>query len=127
MVGMAQIMPKSVPYVAQRIIQLSLDHGMSPVSPVVFVHLGSYTAKLGDISGGYNYVKLARSLLDKLGSRENASGSSVLVHKSCHTLNRFKPHWNIMMRDALLQYHLVMSSKPQSIDCLGICPLSMLV
>jgi len=78
MVGMAQIMPKSVPYVAQRIIQLSLDHGMSPVSPVGFVHLGSYTAKLGDISGGYNYVKLARSLLDKLGSRETAGGAICL-------------------------------------------------
>ena len=70
--GMSQIMPKSVAHVTQRIIQLSLIHGMSPVSPVGFVHFGSYIAKFGDISGGYHYVKLARSLLDKVGSRECA-------------------------------------------------------
>ncbi len=71
-VGMSQIMPKLFPYVTQRIIQLSLMHGMSPVSPVGFVHLGSYVAKLGDISEGYRYVTLARSLLDRVGSRESA-------------------------------------------------------
>jgi len=70
--GMTQIMPKSVPYVTQRIIQLSLHHGMSPVSPIGFVHFGSCVAKLGDISGGYHYVKLALSLLDEVGSRESA-------------------------------------------------------
>jgi hypothetical protein len=70
--GLTQIMPKSVPYVAQRIIQLSLSHGMSPVSPIGFVHLGSSMAKLGDIRGGYHYVKLALSLLDNVGSRESA-------------------------------------------------------
>jgi histidine kinase len=70
--GMTQIMPETVPYVAQRIIQLSLDHGMSPVSPIGFVHFGSHMAKLGDINGGYHYVKLALSLLDKVGSRESA-------------------------------------------------------
>jgi predicted ATPase len=49
--GMTQVMPKAVPFVTQRIIQLSLDHGMSPVSPIGFVHFGSYMAKLGDIRG----------------------------------------------------------------------------
>jgi predicted ATPase len=70
MVGMIQIMPKSAPHVVQQIIQLSLSHGMSPASPLGFVHFGSYAANLGDISEGYRYVKLARSLLDKLGSKE---------------------------------------------------------
>ncbi|KAL7491984.1 hypothetical protein ACHAWT_001238 [Skeletonema menzelii] len=79
MVGMGQIMPQSAPYVAQQIIQLSLSHGMSPVSPLGFAHFGSYTAMLGDISGGYNYVKLARLLVDKLGSRENA-GEVICAH-----------------------------------------------
>ncbi len=71
-VGMSQIMPKLFPYVTQQIIQLSLMHGMSPVSPVGFVHLGSYVAKLGDISEGCRYVTLALSLLDRVGSRESA-------------------------------------------------------
>lgn len=69
--SMLQIMPKSVPHVSQRIIQLSLSHGLNPVSPLGFVHYGSHLAKLGDIDGGYHYVKLARSLLDNT-SRENA-------------------------------------------------------
>ena len=72
LLGMGQIMPKSAPHVAQQIIQLSLSHGMSTASPLGFVHFGSYMANLGDISEGYSYVKLARSLLDKLGSRECA-------------------------------------------------------
>ena len=71
-VGMCQIMPKSSPYVMQRIIQLSLLHGMSPVSPIGFVYLGSYIAKLGDIREGYHFVKLSRSLLNKVGSGECA-------------------------------------------------------
>jgi hypothetical protein len=70
--GMTQIMPKSVASVTQIIIQLSLLYGMSPVSPIGFVHFGSIIAKLGDIRGGYHYVKLALSLLDKVGSRESA-------------------------------------------------------
>jgi predicted ATPase len=69
---MTQIMPKSVASVTQIIIQLSLLHGMSPVSPIGFAHFGSIIAKLGDIRGGYHYVKLALSLLDKVGSRESA-------------------------------------------------------
>jgi len=78
MLEMAQIMPQSAPVVAKQIIQLSLDHGMNPASPLGFVHFASYAAKLGDISGGYNYVKLACSLLEKLGSRENA-GEVILI------------------------------------------------
>jgi predicted ATPase len=70
--GMTQFSPEKVPYVTQQIIQLSLHHGMSPVSPLGFMHFGSYMAKLGDISGGYHYVNLALSLLDKVGSRESA-------------------------------------------------------
>ena len=71
-VGMNFIMPKAAPSVSQRIIQLSLSHGLSPVSPIGFVHFGSCAAKLGDISEGYRYAKLALSLLDKVGSRESA-------------------------------------------------------
>jgi predicted ATPase len=76
--GMTQIIPKSVSFVTQKIIQLSLSHGLSPVSPIGFVHFGSCMAKLGDISGGYRYVKLALSLLDKVGSRESA-GEVIII------------------------------------------------
>ena len=72
LVGMTQIMPESAPRVMHQIVQISLLHGMSPVSPVGFVHLGSYIAKLGDIKEGYRYVKLAVSLMEKVGSKECA-------------------------------------------------------
>ncbi|KAK1740120.1 putative AAA ATPase [Skeletonema marinoi] len=94
--GMAQIMPGSAPYVMQRIIQLSLLHGMSPVSPIGFVHLGSYIAKLGDISEGYHYVKLARSLLDKVGSRESAGE---VICTGTHIRSYIEP------LQATLEYH----------------------
>ena len=65
-------MPKLTPHVAFKIIQLSLTHGMSPVSPIGFAYYGSYLAKQWNISEGYHYAKLALSLLDRVGSRENA-------------------------------------------------------
>eukprot|EP00984_Skeletonema_dohrnii_P014974 scaffold6412_cov147-Skeletonema_dohrnii-CCMP3373.AAC.1 len=65
--GMCQIKPRSVPFVTQQIIELSLSKGMSPMSPIGFVYLGSFMAKLGDIRSGYRYAKLALSLLDKVG------------------------------------------------------------
>jgi predicted ATPase len=71
-IGMSQTKPSSVPFVTQQIIELSLGKGMSPMSPIGFVYFGSYLAKAGDISEGYNYVKLALSLLDRVGSRESA-------------------------------------------------------
>jgi len=71
-IGMSQTKPGSVPFVTQKIIELSLANGMSPMSPVGFVYFGSYLAKAGDISEGYHYVKLALSLLDIVGSRESA-------------------------------------------------------
>jgi hypothetical protein len=69
---MTQTEPRSVPFVTQQIIELSLAKGMSPMSPVGFVHFGALISKRGDISNGYRYVKLALSLLDKVGSRESA-------------------------------------------------------
>eukprot|EP00985_Skeletonema_marinoi_P011411 scaffold5430_cov122-Skeletonema_marinoi.AAC.1 len=65
--GMTQTKPRSVPFVTQQIIELSLAKGMSPMSPIGFVYFGSLISKRRDISSGYRYVKLALSLLDKVG------------------------------------------------------------
>eukprot|EP00985_Skeletonema_marinoi_P003659 scaffold1598_cov139-Skeletonema_marinoi.AAC.3 len=65
--SMSQTTPRSVPFVTQQIIELSLSKGMSPMSPIGFVYLGGFMSKRGDISSGYRYVKLALSLLDKVG------------------------------------------------------------
>jgi predicted ATPase len=65
--SMSQTTPRLVPFVTQQIIELSLSKGMSPMSPIGFVYLGGFMSKRGDISSGYRYVKLALSLLDKVG------------------------------------------------------------
>eukprot|EP00984_Skeletonema_dohrnii_P028978 scaffold19263_cov118-Skeletonema_dohrnii-CCMP3373.AAC.1 len=65
--GMNQTKPRSVPFVTQQIIELSLSKGMSPMSPIGFVYIGGLMSKRGDFSSGYRYVKLALSLLDKVG------------------------------------------------------------
>jgi len=70
--GMTQTKPGSVPFVTQKIIELSLAKGMSPMSPIGFVYFGASMSKRGDISEGYHYVKLALSLLERVGSRESA-------------------------------------------------------
>eukprot|EP00985_Skeletonema_marinoi_P001771 scaffold703_cov184-Skeletonema_marinoi.AAC.1 len=65
--AMTQTKPRSVPLVTQKIIELSLAKGMSPMSPIGFVYFGAFISKRGDLSSGYRYVKLALSLLDKVG------------------------------------------------------------
>jgi len=88
-------MPKAVPSVTQKIIQLSLLHGMSPVSPIGFVYFGSYLAKLGDIRGGYHYAKLAISLLNVVG-RESAGEVMIFATQlRCY----------VEPLQAILQYH----------------------
>eukprot|EP00984_Skeletonema_dohrnii_P034453 scaffold33562_cov125-Skeletonema_dohrnii-CCMP3373.AAC.7 len=66
--GMTLTKPRSVPFVTQKMIELSLAKGMSPMSPIGFVYLGSFISKLGDIRSGYRSVELALSLLDKVGA-----------------------------------------------------------
>ncbi|KAL3822933.1 hypothetical protein ACHAXA_011648 [Cyclostephanos tholiformis] len=66
------IRPASAPSVTLKMIQLSIDHGMSPVSPIGFTYFGQHVATCGDIEEGCRYVKIARKLLDRIGSKEFA-------------------------------------------------------
>eukprot|EP00956_Cyclotella_meneghiniana_P019693 scaffold34064_cov121-Cyclotella_meneghiniana.AAC.9 len=69
------------PLVILKMLQITLTHGeligllidfpgLSPAAPPAFANLGSYLAKLGDISAGYRYALLGKALLDKLGAHE---------------------------------------------------------
>eukprot|EP00804_Cyclotella_cryptica_P018768 CCRYP_007259-RA/>CCRYP_007259-RA protein AED:0.28 eAED:0.28 QI:0/1/0.66/1/1/1/3/2507/1005 len=60
------------PLVASKMVQLTILHGLSPVSPIGFAHFGSLLAKLGSIRVGHQVTLLARSLLDKLDAIEVA-------------------------------------------------------
>jgi len=60
------------PIVTMKIVQLSITHGMSPVSPLGFTFFGMLLARLGDIREGCRYVRIGRKLLDRIGSKEVA-------------------------------------------------------
>ena len=66
------IKPASQPITTLKMVQLSLAHGMSPVSPIGFVFFGQLLARLGYIQDGCHYVKIARKMLDRFGTKEIA-------------------------------------------------------
>jgi len=88
--------PVAAPIVTMNIIRLSIDHGMSPVSPIGFTYFGQHVATCGYIKEGCRYVNLARKLMTRIGSTEFAGeviaiGSQVLhffepiqLSRECH-------------------------------------------
>ncbi len=70
--------PAGVPIISLKMVQLSIDHGMSPVSPIGFTYLGQHVATCGDFDEGCRYVNIAKKLLDKIGSKD-LSGEVIAV------------------------------------------------
>mmetsp|Transcript_32408 Transcript_32408/g.58578 ORF Transcript_32408/g.58578 Transcript_32408/m.58578 type:complete len:391 (-) Transcript_32408:18-1190(-) len=66
------IRPSLLPIVTIKMVQLSIKHGMSPMSPVGFTYYGMLLARLGNIREGCRYVRIGRKLLDRVGSNEVA-------------------------------------------------------
>lgn len=66
------IKPASQPITTLKMVQLSIAHGMSPVSPIGFVFFGQLLARLWYIKDGCHYVKIALKMLDKFGTKEIA-------------------------------------------------------
>jgi len=60
----------SQPIITLKMVNLSISHGMSHDSPVGFAYYGVLLALYGDIREGYHYVKIARQLLGRIGSKE---------------------------------------------------------
>lgn len=54
-----------------RIVQLSLKHGISPLSPLGFAFYGSFLASMGDIREGCRFAKISRKLLDRIGTKQS--------------------------------------------------------
>jgi predicted ATPase len=65
-------MPASAPAVTKTMIELSIDSGMSPVSPVCFVYFGQHLATCGNIEEGCRYVNIAKKLQVRMGARQFA-------------------------------------------------------
>lgn len=59
--------PSMQPHVTLKLVQLSINFGYSPISPVGFTYFGMLCARLGDIREGYSFVKIGRRLLDRPG------------------------------------------------------------
>ena len=71
-VSFLMIKPDSQPITTLKMVQLSIAHGMSPVSPIGFVFFGQLLARLGYIQDGCHYVKIARKMLDRFGTKDIA-------------------------------------------------------
>jgi len=63
------IRPSDQPVAVMKMVQQSLMHGMSPLSPLAFVSYGSFLAAMGNISEGYRFARIAKALLETVGSR----------------------------------------------------------
>ncbi|KAL7490060.1 hypothetical protein ACHAW6_015800 [Cyclotella cf. meneghiniana] len=70
--------PALHPFVTLKMVQLTMLHGLSPVSPIGFVYFGSLLAKRGSIQLGHRFTLLAKALLEKLES-EDIAGEVICV------------------------------------------------
>lgn len=78
-----QVNPSLLPYVTIKMVELTIDHGLSPMSAIGFAYFGGVIAELGDVRGGYRYTRLAEALLDKHPSNEIA-GEVILQSAEIH-------------------------------------------
>ncbi|KAL3799122.1 hypothetical protein HJC23_002250 [Cyclotella cryptica] len=67
-----EVNPALQPIVTLKMIKLTISHGMSPVSPIAFAYFGGLVANLGNIRGGHRFTRLAKLLLEAMGSTEIA-------------------------------------------------------
>jgi hypothetical protein len=58
------------PIVTSTMINMTLEHGISPVTPVGLAWFAGHLTKMGEMSDGFRYAKLAKTLMDRLGSTE---------------------------------------------------------
>eukprot|EP00804_Cyclotella_cryptica_P031189 CCRYP_019406-RA/>CCRYP_019406-RA protein AED:0.07 eAED:0.07 QI:42/1/1/1/0.5/0.33/3/953/1070 len=64
------VSPDLLPIVTLKMIDLTIEHGMSPMSPVGFAYFASLLGKLGELKDALRFAKLAKTLLDAIGSNE---------------------------------------------------------
>ncbi len=73
----------SLPVIPLKMIQISLKHGMTPLSPIGFAQYGNYLALVREeFEEGHRYVKFALSLMKQIPSR---SHDGAVKYYSNHT------------------------------------------
>ncbi|KAL3805299.1 hypothetical protein HJC23_009006 [Cyclotella cryptica] len=67
---MFQVSPDLQPIATLKMVDLTIEHGMSPMSPVGFAYFASLLGQLGELKDAFRFAKLAKALLDADGSTE---------------------------------------------------------
>ena len=86
--SLQQVNPTLLPFVTIKIVELTIEHGLSQTSAIGFAYFGGMIAELGDIRGGYRYTKLAKAMFDKIHCNEIA-GEVIL--QSIEVLSYIEP------------------------------------
>eukprot|EP00956_Cyclotella_meneghiniana_P034704 scaffold107625_cov38-Cyclotella_meneghiniana.AAC.1 len=60
-----QCKPSLFPLVLIKLVRLTIDHGVSPMSAIGLAYYGSMIANLGDLRGGHRFTKLSKALVNK--------------------------------------------------------------
>ena len=92
-----QVRPSLVPFVTIKIVELTIEHGLSPTAAIGFAWFGGMIMELGDLRGGHRFTVLAKNLLNKLQNSESA-GEVVWVTTEC--LSFIEPY------QVTRQYHI---------------------
>ncbi|KAL3787586.1 hypothetical protein HJC23_000074 [Cyclotella cryptica] len=93
--------PDLQPLITLKMVNISIDHGMCSTSPIGFAYFGGMLVKLGEMSDGYRFSKLAKVLLEKGGRKEIAGDviwttSEVLsYYEPFQTVNKYRVHGQI--------------------------------
>ena len=79
----------SLPAIPLKMIQISLKHGMTSLSPIGFAQYGNYLALVREeFEEGYRYAKFALSLMKQIPSRAHDGG---VIYYSTHTKLAIEP------------------------------------
>eukprot|EP00804_Cyclotella_cryptica_P002814 CCRYP_009354-RB/>CCRYP_009354-RB protein AED:0.02 eAED:0.02 QI:50/1/1/1/1/1/3/1110/1165 len=74
----AMVKPSLHPIVTFKMIELTVDYGLSPTTPVGFAYFAGLLLKHGEMQAGCRFAKLAMQMLDQLGSKEVAGDMQAL-------------------------------------------------
>eukprot|EP00984_Skeletonema_dohrnii_P035503 scaffold35356_cov155-Skeletonema_dohrnii-CCMP3373.AAC.1 len=78
-----------VKFILSKMIQITLKHGMSPLSPLAFVHYGNFVAIIRqNYEVGYHYVKLGLTLMKQSPSRAH---DCQMIYNSAYTRMHVEP------------------------------------
>eukprot|EP00804_Cyclotella_cryptica_P022353 CCRYP_015913-RA/>CCRYP_015913-RA protein AED:0.01 eAED:0.01 QI:137/1/1/1/0.66/0.5/4/982/1465 len=73
------------PIVTLKMVELTIEHGLSSMSPVGFAYFAGLLLKHGEMQAGFRFAQLAMQMVDQVGSKEVA-GDIYEIFSSFYTL-----------------------------------------